>query len=199
MNKQNEIEQLIYLFSKLPGLGQRSSRRIVLHLLQDKEVRLKMLRDTIERALDKVNNCKICGNIDCFDECYVCRSQTRDSAIIAVVETVAELWAIERSGVFNGRYHVLGSDLSISSTKNPSELKLPQLLQRCVKDNVKELIIATNSTLEGQTTAYLITEYFKSLNIKISRIASGVPIGGELDYLDEGTLSAAIALRQPFE
>ncbi len=195
----SEIDKLIYLFSKLPGLGQRSARRIVLHLLQDKDIRLKGLIESLVSAESKIIKCEICCNIDSQKLCSICQSSTRDESIIAIVETVAELWAIERSGIFNGKYHVLGSSLSTSSCKNPSDLRLEELLKRCKSQNIKEIIIATNATLEGQTTAYFITEYFKDQEIKISRLASGIPIGGELDYLDEGTLSAAITLRQPFD
>jgi recombination protein RecR len=199
MNKLNEIDQLIYLFSKLPGLGQRSARRIVLHLLQEKDIRLKSLISVLCCVDNNVVKCDICGNIDSHHICRVCSSDDRNGSIIAIVETVTELWAIERSGIFNGHYHVLGHNLSTSNGHNPKALRLPELLARCQDNNINEVIIATNSTLEGQTTAYFITEYFKDYNIKISRLASGIPIGGELEYLDEGTLSAAITLRQSFD
>lgn len=199
MNKLNEIDQLIYLFSKLPGLGQRSARRIILHLLQEKEVRFKSLISALSLVENNVVKCNICGNIDAHYICRVCSSDDRNESIIAIVDTVAELWAMERSGVFNGHYHVLGHSLSNANRQNHKLLRLPELLDRCVTKGISEIIIATNSTLEGQTTAYFITEYFKDHTIKISRLASGIPIGGELDYLDEGTLSAAITLRQPFD
>lgn len=199
MDKINEIEQLIFLFSKLPGLGQRSARRIILHLLQDKDVRLKGLIESLSYAANKITICQICGNIDSNNICSICSSPSRDNKIIAIVETVAELWAIERSHIYNGKYHVLGSALSAAKNYTSNQLKLDDLLERCNEKDVEEIIIATNATLEGQTTAYFITEYFKDYKIKISRLASGIPIGGELDYLDEGTLSAALNLRQPFE
>ncbi|MCP5363235.1 MAG: recombination protein RecR [Rickettsiaceae bacterium] len=192
-------DQLIYLFSKLPGLGTRSARRIVLHLLQDKDLRLKGLIEGLQDAAAKINCCTICNNIDYNLQCRICRDQQRNDNIIAVVETVAELWAIERTGHFKGRYHVLGGTLSSSANRSPADLKLPSLLSRCNNHQTKELIIATNSTLDGQTTAYFITEYFKDYPIKTSRLASGIPIGGELDYLDEGTLWAAFESRKPFE
>lgn len=198
-NKLNEIDQLIYLFSKLPGLGQRSARRIILHLLQEKDIRLKSLITALNSVENNVAKCNICGNIDSNDICRICLSKERDKSIIAIVETVTELWAIERSGTFKGYYHVLGNGLGAANRQNPTMLRLPTLLTRCQDNQVTELIIATNSTLEGQTTAYFITEYFKDYNIKISRLASGIPIGGELDYLDEGTLSAAISRRQVFD
>lgn len=199
MNETNEIDQLIYLFSKLPGLGQRSARRIVLHLLQDKDVRLRGLINSLSHVDTHVVKCQICGNIDSSQICRICRADDRDDSIIAIVETVAELWAMERSSIFSGHYHVLGHNLSATTRQNPRILRLPELLERCREKKIQEIIIATNSTLEGQTTAYFITEYFHDFPIKISRLASGIPIGGELDYLDEGTLSAAITLRQPFE
>ncbi len=192
-------DQLIYLFSKLPGLGTRSARRIVLHLLQDKDLRLKGLIDGLQDAASKINCCIVCNNIDYSFKCRICLDHKRSDSIIAVVETVAELWAIERSGHFNGRYHVLGGVLSSSANRSPEDLKLPNLLSRCNDNQTSELIIATNSTLDGQTTAYFITEYFKNHTIKTSRLASGIPIGGELDYLDEGTLWAAFESRKPFE
>jgi recombination protein RecR len=192
-------DQLIYLFSKLPGLGTRSARRIVLHLLQDKDLRLKGLIEGLQDASEKIKCCITCNNIDYTPECRICSDEKRDNHTIAVVETVAELWAIERSGHFKGRYHVLGGTLSSSANRSPADLKLPNLLDRCNHNQTSELIIATNSTLDGQTTAYFITEYFKNHPIKTSRLASGIPIGGELDYLDEGTLWAAFESRKPFE
>ena len=199
MQKTTGPDQLIYLFSKLPGLGTRSARRIVLHLLQDKDLRLKGLIEGLEDAANKINNCQICGNVDYSVICSICANESRKNNIIAVVETVAELWAIERSDVFQGKYHVLGTTLSRTNNRNPFELRLPELRERCKQNNTEELIIATNATLEGQTTAYFITEYFKDYSIKISRLASGIPVGGELDYLDEGTLSAALESRHLFE
>ncbi len=198
MHKTNAIDQLVFLFSKLPGLGPRSARRIVLHLLQDKDTRLQGFIDGMSTALNHIELCKICGNIDSSDLCQICTSHNRSDSIIAIVETVAELWAIERSGHFKGKYHVLGFSASSHKQKSADEMKLGKLLDRCKAHNVEEIIIATNSTLEGQTVGYFITEYLKNLDIKISRLASGIPMGGELDYLDDGTLSAALDLRRPF-
>ncbi len=192
-------DELIYLFSKLPGLGTRSARRIVLHLLQDKDLRLKGLIEGLEGAFSKIKLCVICNNIDYDIKCRVCENDARSDEMIAIVETVTDLWAIERSDGFKGRYHVLGSTLAKVKDQSSENLGLPNLLARCKKNNTKELIIATNATLEGQTTAYFITEYFKNYPIKISRLASGIPIGGELDYLDEGTVLAAFDSRKAFE
>ncbi len=198
MQQQSGLDQLIYLFSKLPGLGSRSARRIVLHLLQDKDLRLKGLIEGLEEASKKIATCTICGNIDYQEICSICSDESRNDQIIAIVETVAELWAIERSEFFKGRYHVLGCPAGASANRNPQELKLVSLQERCIHHKTKELIIATNSTLDGQTTAYFITEYFKNYDMHISRLASGIPVGGELDYLDEGTLSAALESRKEF-
>ena len=198
MQKSNGPDELIYLFSKLPGLGSRSARRIVLHLLQDKELRLKGLIEGLQNAAGKINTCAVCYNIDYGHTCSICDDHSRSDSIITIVETVAELWAIERSGMFKGKYHVLGSALQGKQLPTPGDLKLPNLLARCTDNQTKELVIATNSTLDGQTTAYFISEYFKNHSVKISRLASGIPIGGELDYLDEGTLSAAFERRMPF-
>lgn len=194
------VEQLIYLFSKLPGLGTRSARRIVLHLLQDKDIRLKGLIEGLNDAYHKITKCVICGNLDYEEKCKICSNPNRHDDIITVVETVAELWAVERSDTFKGRYHVLGlSGGAQSSNRDPNQLGLYDLLARCKSSNTTELILATNATLEGQTMAYFITEFFKDLPINITRLASGIPIGGELDYLDEGTLNAAFSSRRKFE
>lgn len=198
MQQENDINKLIYLFSKLPGLGQRSARRIVLHLLQDPETRLGSLIESLKNTADNITVCNICGNLDISSPCNICRNNSRSQDVIAIVETVADLWAMERAGIFNGLYHVLGGALSSVRGISPESLRLGQLLQRCINNDIQELIIATNATIDGQTTAYFITEYFKDYKFHISRLASGIPIGGELDYLDEGTLSAAFSLRQSF-
>ncbi len=198
MTRTCDIEQLIYLFSKLPGLGQRSARRIALHLLQDPEVRIDSFIHTLSSARKNISSCYVCGNLDTTLPCKICADTARDNSTIAIVETVADLWAMERSNIFKGRYHVLGGSLSAARGISPELLRLDHMLRRCSELGVEEVIIATNSTIEGQTTAFFITEYFKGQNFHISRLASGIPIGGELDYLDDGTLSAAFALRQPF-
>ena len=198
MEKENAIENLIYVFSKLPGLGPRSARRIVLHLIEDKKHRMNLLGNSLIEAASKIEECSICFNIDSTNPCSICQSDERDNTILAVVENVADLWALERSRSFSGIFHVLGSNLSASNGNTPDNLNLSHLVDRCKNTGVKEVIIATNSTLEGQTTAFYITEFFKNTEIKITRLASGIPVGGELDYLDEGTLTAALHLRQPF-
>lgn len=194
----NSIEKLIYLFSKLPGLGTRSARRIVLYLLKDRYVRMDLLSDSLKEVSANIKDCKICYNLDDQEICEICRNDERDNNLIAIVETVADLWAIERSGIFFGKYHVLGGGLSANSNNKPENLRLDSLKSRIIEFDIKEVIIATNATLDGQTTAFYITEFLSDLDIKISRLASGIPMGGELDYLDEGTLSAALSQRQPF-
>lgn len=197
MSSQSGVEQLIYIFSKLPGLGTRSARRIVLHLLQDKDVRLKSFMQVLDDAFNRIKQCVTCGNLDYEEQCKICIDPMRHDKVITVVETVAELWAIERSESFNGKYHVLNCGNNMNN-RDAAQLKLPQLLSRCKEAQTEELIIATNSTLDGQTTAYFITEFFRELPMKTTRLASGIPIGGELDYLDEGTLNAAFQSRKDF-
>ncbi len=198
MKKENSIEQLIYLFSKLPGLGPRSARRIVLYLLEDKEHRMNLLSEGLVRAYREVKECELCFNLDAETNCNICLDIKRDPQIIAIVETVADLWALERSNSYKGLFHVLGSNLSAGANHKPHDLRLSHLLERAKNLGTKEIIIATNATLDGQTTAFYITEFFKDSGINITRLASGIPIGGELDYLDEGTLTAALNLRLPF-
>jgi len=198
MDQQNSIEHLIYLFSKLPGLGPRSARRIVLYLLEDKQHRMNLMANTLQDTAAKVVECSTCFNIDQTDPCYICQDEKRDTSTIAVVESVADLWALERSNSYKGLFHILGNSLSAGNGHRPEDLKLNHLVQRAQNLGVKEIIIATNATLDGQTTAYYITEFFKDSGIKITRLASGIPMGGELDYLDEGTLTAALNLRLPF-
>jgi recombination protein RecR len=192
------IEDLAYLFSKLPGLGPRSARRIVLHLLKEKDTRIDNFIHAMSEVKTNTHHCQICNNIDISSPCKICTNPLRDDAFIAIVEDVADLWALERSGSFKGKYHILGGTLSAAKGKSPEFLGMEILRHRIISANVKEIIIATSSTLDGQTTAFFIADYFKDYGVKFSRLASGIPIGGEIDYLDEGTLSAAMSLRQPF-
>lgn len=195
--QNNVIENLIYLFSKLPGLGKRSATRITLHLLQEKDTRLKSLLDILNIALNEIQKCNICGNLSDKDICNICIDNDRDSKLIAIVENIADLWAIERSGIFKGRYYVL-ENRSSSSASSFSDINMEKFIDIYKKNKIEEVIIATNATIEGQTKAFLITEILKEYPIKLSRLASGIPLGGELEYLDEGTLSLAINMRQPF-
>jgi recombination protein RecR len=195
---ENEIDRLIYLFARLPGLGPRSARRAVLHLLKYRESLMLPLAESLKSAADSVKFCGNCGNLDLVSPCSICNDIKRDKNNICVVESIADLWAMERGNVFRGQYHVLGGALSAVEGRTPEDLNIEKLVYRVANGNIEEVIIATNATVEGQTTAYYITERLKNFYIKVSRIAYGVPVGGELDYLDEGTLEAALKARQPF-
>lgn len=191
-----EIERLIQLLARLPGLGPRSARRAVLHLLKKKDALMLPLAATLKEVGDSVHACTTCGNLDSRDPCGICTDSRRDEALLCVVESVADLWALERAGVFRGRYHVLGGTLSALDGVGPSDLNVDSLIGRVQAGKVKEVIIATNATVEGQTTAHYITDRLNSLNVQVSRLAHGVPVGGELDYLDDGTLGAALKARR---
>lgn len=193
------LNKLIYLVSKLPGVGERSARRIVLYLLKNKETRLQPLADMLSETGETIVTCSVCKNLDSKNPCYLCQDERRDDNSICVVEDVSDLWAIERSGMFSGRYHVLGGVLSATSNTGPEELGIYRLYDRIKSLGASEVIIATNSTMDGQTTAFYITDMLKDLNVKTTRLASGIPIGGELEYLDEGTLQAAFSSRKSME
>lgn len=191
-----EIERLIQLLAKLPGLGPRSARRAALVLLKKRETLLEPLGGAMRDAAAAICNCGICGNLDTASPCSLCRDPRRDPAVLCVVEDVADLWALERAGVFKGRYHVLGGALSALDGVTPEKLNLAPLLTR-VRDGVEEVILAMNATVEGQTTAHYLMDALAPTGVKVTRLAHGVPVGGELDYLDEGTLSAAFKARRP--
>jgi len=193
-----EIERLIQLLAKLPGLGPRSARRAALHLIKKKEQLLTPLQAAIGDTLEKVGICSTCGNIDSIDPCTVCADPRRDQTIICVVEEIGDLWALERAAAYKGQYHVLGGTLSAIDGIGPEDLNLPKLIARVAQENIAEVLLAMNATVDGQTTAHYITDQLDSLDVKVSRLAHGVPVGGELDYLDEGTLAAAIKARRPF-
>ncbi len=193
-----EIERLIQLLARLPGLGPRSARRAALHLIRKREELLGPLADAMRVARERIVTCSACGNIDTSDPCAVCNDPRRDPTMIVVVETVADLWALERVGAMRARYHVLGGSLSPLDGVGPKELNLDTLPARVVETGAKEVILAVNATVDGQTTAHYITDLLSHLDIKVTRLAHGVPVGGELDYLDEGTLSAALRQRTPF-
>jgi len=193
-----EIERLIQLLAKLPGLGPRSARRAALHLIKKKDQLLAPLQTAIAETLDKVGICSTCGNIDSIDPCTVCSDPRRDQTIICVVEEIGDLWALERAAAYKGQYHVLGATLSAIDGIGPEDLNLPRLIDRVALGNITEVLLAMNATVDGQTTAHYITDHLDNLNVKVSRLAHGVPVGGELDYLDEGTLAAAIKARRPF-
>jgi recombination protein RecR len=190
-----EIERLIQLLARLPGLGPRSARRAVLHLMRKREELLSPLADAMRVAADKIMTCTSCGNLDTMEPCTLCRDPRRDTSIIVVVETVGDLWALERAAAVRGAYHVLGGTLSPFDGIGPEDLGLNRLLDRASMPGVKEVIIALNANVEGQTTAHYITDLLAPTGIRVTRLAHGVPVGGELDYLDEGTLSAALLSR----
>jgi recombination protein RecR len=195
-----EIERLIQLLAKLPGLGPRSARRAALHLIKKREQLLNPLSHALADASEKILICKTCGNIGTSDPCAICRDPQRDTSLLVIVEEVVDLWALERAGVVNGRYHVLGGILSALDGIGPEQLNLKTLPARVHNENVQEVLLALSATVEGQTTAHYIMDMLQApdTSLKISRLAHGVPVGGELDYLDEGTLSLAIKGRLPF-
>jgi recombination protein RecR len=193
-----EIERLIQLLSKLPGLGPRSARRAALALLKKRETLLEPLADAMAKAASALKTCGNCGNLDTTNPCLICRDGSRETGVICVVEDVADLWALERAGVFRGRYHVLGGALSALDGVTPERLNLPTLLERVKTGGANEIILAMNATVEGQTTAHYLLDALEAYGVKITRLAHGVPVGGELDYLDEGTLSAAFKARRSF-
>jgi len=193
-----EIERLIQLLAKLPGLGPRSARRAALHLIRKREELLGPLANAMQVAKDRILTCTACGNVDTRDPCTVCADPRRDPAMLVVVETVADLWALERAAALRARYHVLGGTLSPLDGVGPKDINLDSLVSRVAEGEVREIILAVNATVDGQTTAHYITDILSHLDVKITRLAHGVPVGGELDYLDEGTLSAAIRQRTDF-
>ena len=193
-----EIERLIQLLAKLPGLGPRSARRAALHLIKNREKLLAPLALAMADAQDKVTVCSECGNVDTIDPCTICCDPRRDRTILCVVEEVGDLWALERAGAWTGHYHVLGGTLSAMEGIRPEDLAINHLVERAAAAGMREVVLATNATVEGQTTAHYITERLKGLGLSTSRLAHGVPVGGELDYLDEGTLTAAMRSRRPF-
>ncbi len=192
-----EIEDLIALLAKLPGLGPRSARRSALHLIKKREQLLLPLARALGEAAAKIAICRECGNIDTQQPCAICSDPGRDTSLICVVEEVGDLWALERASIVRSRYHVLGGTLSPLDGRGPEDLSIAKLIERAHAPGVREIILALNATVEGQSTAHYLAAGLEGLPVKITRLARGVPVGGELDYLDEGTLAAAIKLRQP--
>ncbi len=191
-----EIERLIQLLARLPGLGPRSARRAALHLIKKPDTLMEPLARALNEAVAAVRTCTTCGSIDTQDPCAICANPERDTKELCIVEEVADLWAIERTGSFPGRYHVLGGRLSALDGVGPEDLNIASLVARAANDGVKEVILATNLTVDGQTTAHYITERLEPTGVTVTRLAHGVPVGGELDYLDDGTLTAAIRARR---
>lgn len=191
-----EIVELIRLMGRLPGLGPRSARKAVLHLLKRRDDLLIPLAHAIADAVEKVRECPQCGNVDTVQPCTICADPRRDAALIVVVEDVADLWALERAGVIDGRYHVLGGRLSPLDGIGPDDLRIDTLVARASAPEVEEVLLALNATVEGQSTMHYVSDALKTCAVRVSEIQKGVPVGGELDYLDEGTLSAAIRSRR---
>jgi len=191
-----EIEALVALMARLPGLGPRSARRAVLHLLRKRATVMEPLSAALTRVAATARDCGVCGNISTADICPICADPRRATGEICVVEDVADLWAMERAGGFRGRYHVLGGTLSAIESVGPEELGIPRLLDRIAGESVREVILALNLTVDGQTTAHYIADALALSDVTVSTLAQGVPMGGELDYLDDGTLSAAMSARR---
>ena len=196
MAHSTDLETLIDMMAKLPGLGPRSARRAVLHMIKKKSLLLSPLADVMQTVAATARECLNCGNVGTTDVCEICESEKRANGQICVVEDVADLWAMERSRVFKGRYHVLGGTLSALDAIGPDELRIPRLLDRIRTEEISEVILALNATIDGQTTAHYIADQLPDL--EVTSLAQGVPIGGELDYLDDGTISAALNARKSF-
>ena len=196
MSNNQDIDILIALMAKLPGLGPRSARRAVLHLIKKRDILLSPLSDAIYNVAQTARECLSCGNIDTKDICEICINSKRGNGQICVVEDVSDLWAMERSNVFKGRYHVLGGNLSALDGIGPDELRIPHLVKRVKGENINEIILALNATVDGQTTAHYIADQLDEMDVAVTSQAQGVPIGGELDYLDDGTISAALNARK---
>lgn len=191
-----DIEALITLMAKLPGLGPRSARRAVLHLIKKRALLLTPMADVMQAVAATARECVNCGNVGTADLCDICADPRRETGEICVVEDVADLWAMERSAVFKGRYHVLGGTLSALDAIGPEDLRIPRLIERIMRENVTEVILALNATIDGQTTAHYIADHLPET--MVTSLAQGVPIGGELDYLDDGTITAALKARKRF-
>ncbi len=192
-----EIEALIARLAKVPGLGPRSARRAALLLLKKKDALMLPLAEALSEAAEKVTACSNCGNLDAADPCAICAAPDRDDSVICVVAEVGDVWALERAGAFKGRYHVLGGVLSAIDGVKPDDLRIPKLVERASDAPVKEVILALAATVDGQTTAHYLTERLGNANVTITRLAHGLPVGGELDLLDDGTLFAALHSRRP--
>lgn len=198
MNDARDIESLIELMARLPGLGPRSARRAVLALLTKRGQLMAPLAQAMATVALNARDCTVCGNIGTADICPICADPARATGEICVVEDVADLWAMERGQVFKGRYHVLGGTLSALDAIGPEELGIPRLVARVVQENVREVILALNATVDGQTTAHYVADALAASGVQVSSLAQGVPVGGELDYLDDGTIGAALRARRRF-
>ncbi|MEO5808780.1 MAG: recombination mediator RecR [Sphingomicrobium sp.] len=193
----HQIDALTQALARLPGLGPRSARRAVLHLLKKREAALDPLRAALDAVAENLATCTTCGNVDTSDPCAICRDQRRDERLLCVVEEVADLWALDRSRLFPGRFHVLGGRLSALEGIRPEDLGIDTLVARVAAGGFDEVVLATNATLEGQTTAHYLAERLDKFPVRLTMLAHGLPVGGELDYLDEGTLAQALRARRP--
>jgi len=192
-----EIEALTQALARLPGLGPRSARRAVLHLLKRREAAMAPLLRALEKVNENLAICSICGNVDTIDPCSICADSRRDARLLCVVEEVSDLWALDRSRLFPGRFHVLGGRLSALEGVRPEDLTIDRLVHRLSQGGIDEVVLAMNATLEGQTTAHYLAERLESFPVRITQLAHGLPVGGELDFLDEGTLAQALRARRP--
>ncbi|MDA9354633.1 recombination mediator RecR [Amylibacter sp.] len=196
MSNNQDIDVLIALMGKLPGLGPRSARRAVLHLIKKRDILLSPLSDALYNVAKTARECLNCGNIDTKEICEICLNSKRGNGQICIVEDVSDLWAMERTNVFKGRYHVLGGNLSALDGIGPDELRIPHLVKRVKGEDISEIILALSATVDGQTTAHYIADQVDEMEVMVTSLAQGVPIGGELDYLDDGTISAALNARK---
>jgi recombination protein RecR len=194
-----DVDRLIQLLGKLPGLGPRSARRAVLHVLKNRQTFIPPLVAALQAVEANLRTCSICGNVDTSDPCGVCQDPRRDDATLCVVEDIADLWALERSGAFRGRFHVLGGRLSALDGVRPEDLNIDNLIARCSTGVVQEVVLAMNATLEGQTTSHYVADRLAGTGTKVTQLAHGVPVGGELEYLDDGTLGQALKARRPVQ
>lgn len=192
-----EIDALTQALARLPGLGPRSARRAVLHLIKRRETAMAPLLRALEKVNENLSICSLCGNVDTIDPCSICVDPRRDARLLCVVEEVADLWALDRSRLFPGRFHVLGGRLSALEGVRPEDLTIDRLVGRVGQGGIDEVVLATNATLEGQTTAHYLVERLEAFPVRVTQLAHGLPVGGELDYLDEGTLAQALRARRP--
>ncbi len=191
-----DLQNLIDRLARLPGLGPRSGRRVALYLLKNRGDKLKPLVDALQKADEKLTDCAVCGNLDTENPCSICTDVKRDPTVLCVVEGVADLWAVERSGCYRGHYHVLGGTLSALEGVRPEDLRIRSLVTRVQQNNIQEVILALNATVDGQTTAHYIIDQLDHMPVQVTALAQGVPLGGELDYLDDGTLLTAMNSRR---
>ncbi len=190
------IEQLVKVVAKLPSLGTRSARRIVLHLLKKRETLIPELIQALENTNNHIKVCQICGNYDTEDPCAICSSATREKGLLCIVQDISDLWALERGGLYKGRYHILGGILSAIEGVTPDDLNIDKLLRRIDEEEISEIILALPATVDGQITMHYISSLLKNKNVQVSALAQGIPVGGELDYMDDGTIKLALDMRK---